>query len=55
MLDAVIPSVALIPAKPSPPTDSITLPGTIEGWYEAPIYARVEGYVKAWYKDYGDS
>jgi len=52
-LEAAIPSVALIQAKPSPATDSITLPGTIEGWYEAPIYARVEGYVKAWYKDYG--
>ena len=24
------------------------------GWYEAPIYARVTGYVKMWYKDYGD-
>jgi RND family efflux transporter MFP subunit len=23
------------------------------GWYEAPIYARVTGYVKMWYKDYG--
>ena len=45
--------VALTQVKLSEPTDSITLPGTIEGWYEAPIYARVEGYVKAWYKDYG--
>jgi len=47
--------VALTQIKLSEPTDSITLPGTIEGWYEAPIYARVEGYVKAWHKDYGDS
>jgi len=52
-LEAATPSVALIQAQTSPATDSITLPGTIEGWYEAPIYARVEGYVKAWYKDYG--
>lgn len=52
-LEDAIQSVALIQAKASPATDSITLPGTIEGWYEAPIYARVEGYVKAWYKDYG--
>lgn len=52
-LEAATPSVALIQAQLSPATDSITLPGTIEGWYEAPIYARVEGYVKAWYKDYG--
>jgi len=45
--------VALTSIKLSEPTDTVTLPGTIEGWYEAPIYARVEGYVKAWYKDYG--
>ncbi len=52
-LEAATPSVALIQVQTSPATDSITLPGTIEGWYEAPIYARVEGYVKAWYKGYG--
>jgi len=51
--EAAVPKVAVIQAKASPPTDTITLPGNIEGWYEAPIYARVEGYVKAWYKDYG--
>jgi RND family efflux transporter MFP subunit len=51
--EAATPSVALIQANTSPATETITLPGTIEGWYEAPIYARVEGYVKAWYKDYG--
>ena len=50
---------------PSPPWPSslqsrwrrprrITLPGNIVGWYEAPIYARVTGYVKMWHKDYGD-
>ncbi|MBX3319991.1 MAG: efflux RND transporter periplasmic adaptor subunit [Nitrospira sp.] len=53
--DNAITPVALTRIKLSEPTDSITLPGTIEGWYEAPIYARVEGYVKAWHKDYGDN
>ena len=52
-VESAITPVALTSAKRSEPTDTITLPGTIEGWYEAPIYARVEGYVKAWYKDYG--
>ena len=52
-LEAATPTVAIIQAKASEPTDTITLPGNIEGWFEAPIYARVEGYVKAWYKDYG--
>ncbi len=52
-LESAITPVAITYSKRSEPTDTITLPGTIEGWYEAPIYARVEGYVKAWYKDYG--
>lgn len=52
--EAATPVVALIQAKASPSTDTITLPGNIEGWFEAPIYARVEGYVKMWHKDYGD-
>jgi RND family efflux transporter MFP subunit len=30
-----------------------TLPGTIQAWYEAPLYARVSGYLKKWYQDYG--
>ncbi len=51
--ESAIIRVALTRAKPSAPTDTITLPGNIVGWNEAPTYARVEGYVKAWYKDYG--
>lgn len=53
-LEESVPTVALVYPKPVPPTESIILPGNIVGWYEAPIYARVTGYVKAWYKDYGD-
>ena len=29
------------------------LPGNVEAWYQAPLYARVNGYVKMWYKDIG--
>ena len=53
-LEEAIPTVAVVSPKPLPATETITLPGTIVGWYEAPIYARVTGYVKMWYKDYGD-
>jgi RND family efflux transporter MFP subunit len=53
MENAITP-VALTHIQRSPSSDTITLPGTIEGWFEAPIYARVEGYVKVWHKDYGD-
>jgi RND family efflux transporter MFP subunit len=48
-----VPDVALVQPKPAPPTMSMTLPGTISAWYEAPIYAQVSGYVKMWYRDYG--
>ncbi len=52
LADAV-PIVAIINPKPLPPTQTITLPGNIQGWFEAPIYAQVSGYVKMWYTDYG--
>ena len=53
-LKEAVPTVAVVSPKPLPPTETITLPGNIVGWYEAPIYARVTGYVKMWYKRYGD-
>ena len=31
----------------------LVLPATVQAWYEAPIYARVTGYLKTWYFDYG--
>ncbi len=33
---------------------TLTLPGTLQGVIEAPIYARTTGYVQRWYKDIGD-
>ncbi|HEX9392973.1 MAG TPA: efflux RND transporter periplasmic adaptor subunit [Usitatibacteraceae bacterium] len=32
----------------------LRLPGTLQGFVEAPIYARVGGYLAHWYKDIGD-
>jgi RND family efflux transporter MFP subunit len=52
-LDGAVPTVAVIYAKPSAPTETITLPGNISAWFLAPIYAQVSGYVKMWHKDYG--
>lgn len=52
LVDAV-PTVAVIHPKPVPPTETITLPGNVQAWFQAPIYAQVSGYVKMWYKDYG--
>ncbi len=52
-LEGAVPTVAITYAKPVEPNETITLPGNIQAWFEAPIYAQVSGYVKMWYKDYG--
>jgi membrane fusion protein, multidrug efflux system len=51
--DASLPRVQVVSPKPGPPQRTLTLPGNIEAWYQAPIYAQVSGYVSHWYKDYG--
>jgi membrane fusion protein (multidrug efflux system) len=51
--DAAIPRVQLVSPKPAPPRRTLTLPGNIDAWYEAPIFAQVTGYVAHWFKDYG--
>ena len=51
--DAAIPRVQVVSPKPGPPHRTLTLPGNLDAWYEAPIYAQVSGYVAHWYKDYG--
>jgi len=53
-LEGAVPTVAIVSPTPVPSTETITLPGNVVGWYEAPMYARVTGYVKMWYRDYGD-
>lgn len=52
-LERAVPTVAVTQAAPLPPVETVTLPGTIEAWFQAPIYAQVSGYVKMWYRDYG--
>jgi len=52
-IESAIQKVAIINPKLLPPNETITLPGNIQAWYEAQIYAQVTGYVKMWYKDYG--
>jgi RND family efflux transporter MFP subunit len=48
-----IPTVAVITPRAGAATQHLTLPGTVQAWYEAPLYARVPGYLKNWYFDYG--
>ncbi len=52
-LGNAISTVAITRAKPSPAEETIVLPGNIQAWFQAPIYAQVSGYVLDWYKDYG--
>jgi RND family efflux transporter MFP subunit len=51
--DALLPRDQVISPQPGPPRRTLTLPGNIEAWYQAPIYAQVSGYVSRWDKDYG--
>ena len=51
--EQAIPTVALISPQHGAATQRMVLPGTVQAWYEAPIFARVPGYLKDWYFDYG--
>ena len=48
-----IPTVALIHPVRGVTGQQLVLPGTIDAYFQAPIYARVSGYLKMWYKDIG--
>lgn len=47
-----LPTVAVIHPTPVP-VDALALPGRVEAWSRAPIYARVSGYLKRWDVDIG--
>ena len=47
------PAVALSRPDAGATTRNLTLPGDVEAFYEAPIYARVSGYLHGWYADIG--
>ena len=47
------PTVAVIAPRRGAAFQHLLLPGTVQAWYEAPIFARVSGYLKDWYFDYG--
>ena len=46
--------VTVISPKRASAASMLTLPGTLQGMIEAPIYARTTGYVQHWYKDIGE-
>lgn len=51
--ETAIPTVALATVAHGEATVAVTLPGTIQAYQSAPIYAQVSGYVKNWSADIG--
>jgi len=45
--------VQTVQPKPGGDTTSVTLPGTLQGFIEATVYARSSGYIVRWLKDIG--
>jgi multidrug efflux pump subunit AcrA (membrane-fusion protein) len=50
---AAIPIVTVLPLANASSARALVLPGDIEAFYSAPVYARVTGYLKDWNTDIG--
>jgi RND family efflux transporter MFP subunit len=51
--EAAVPSVTVV--RPTAPQAAQQyLPGRLQAWSEAPVYARTNGYLRRWYADIGD-
>jgi membrane fusion protein (multidrug efflux system) len=51
--DQAIPTVAVAPPDARVLNATLDLPGRLEAYYRAPIFARVSGYLKSWSADIG--
>jgi RND family efflux transporter MFP subunit len=45
--------VSFVRPQPDGAASRLILPGDIQAWFDAPIFARVNGFLKNWYFDYG--
>jgi RND family efflux transporter MFP subunit len=52
-LEQSVPSVSVIHPKRGEMKEEISLPGNIQAFVDAPVYARTSGYLKKWYFDIG--
>ncbi|HUO93570.1 MAG TPA: efflux RND transporter periplasmic adaptor subunit [Rhizomicrobium sp.] len=52
-MEQTIPTVTVVKPVAASGSNTLVLPGTLQAFYSAPIYARVPGYLHAWYKDIG--
>ncbi len=48
-----VPAVTTVHPKLGAPAEEVVLPGNIQAYIDAPIYARTNGYLKRWYFDIG--
>ncbi len=51
--EAAIPTVITVKPGHSASGEDLVLPGSVQSYYEAPIYARTSGYLKNWSTDIG--
>ena len=51
--ELAVPSVTVIHPKRGAPQQEIVLPGDMQPYTDAPIYARTTGYLKSWHADIG--
>jgi RND family efflux transporter MFP subunit len=51
--ESAIPTVVTVTASPSSLGEELVLPGAVQAYIEAPIYARTSGYLKSWNSDIG--
>jgi RND family efflux transporter MFP subunit len=51
--ESAIPTVATVKAERSALGEELVLPGAVQAFIEAPIYARTSGYLKSWNTDIG--
>jgi RND family efflux transporter MFP subunit len=51
--ELAVPTVSVAQPKRTAPQEEIVLPGNIQAFIDAPIYARTNGYLRRWYVDIG--
>src|SRR5579872_6727159 len=52
-VELATPTVAVAHPKMGAPKNEVVLPGNIQAFIDAPIFARASGYLKKWYADIG--
>jgi RND family efflux transporter MFP subunit len=50
-----VPTVVTVKPNRTDSGEDLVLPGTVQAFVEAPIYARTNGYLKVWYTDIGSA